>query len=113
MCKEELHWRPFPDENYVLDNKITDTNPRDRPLTNILFETSSLFERLRPWVRRDLFMSRTWIAKAEGRPVEKGGDDDFRINDKKHQMRGGGKPNGHGHGRAGGQKRASAQVVVD
>jgi len=74
MCKDELHWRPFPHENYELTAKVIQSNPRDRPLVNILFETGELFERLRPWVRRDLFNSRKWIAKTEGRPVENGID---------------------------------------
>jgi len=74
MCKDELHWRPYPDENYELTKEVIQSNPRDRPLVNILFETGELFERLRPWVRRDLFNSRRWIAKIEGRPVEDGID---------------------------------------
>ena len=74
ICKEELHWRPFPAKNFVLTDEIIATNPRDRPLVNILFETGELFERLRPWVKRDLHFSRIWIAKLEGRPVEIGID---------------------------------------
>lgn len=74
MCKEELHWRPFPADSYELTNEVITTNPRDRPLVNILYETQELFQRLRPWVKRDLYDSRRWIAKLEGRPVEKGLD---------------------------------------
>ncbi len=64
MCKEELHWRPFPligiDDggNYIyrpfLEKESIERNPRDRPLVNIIFETSQMREKLRPWVRRDL-----------------------------------------------------------
>jgi hypothetical protein len=73
MCKEELHWRPFPDEKYELTDEIIETNPRNRPLVNILFETKILFERLRPWVRRDLYKSRQWVAEKEGRAVNNRG----------------------------------------
>mmetsp|Transcript_10509 Transcript_10509/g.19618 ORF Transcript_10509/g.19618 Transcript_10509/m.19618 type:complete len:210 (-) Transcript_10509:124-753(-) len=74
MCKEELHWRPFPSDNYQLTDHVIQTNPRDRPLVNALFETEELFQRLRPWVKRDLHDSRIWIAKVEGRPIEAGLD---------------------------------------
>jgi RNA recognition motif-containing protein len=70
MCKEELHWRPFPCEMYELTDEIIETNPRSRPLVNILFETDILFERLRPWVKRDLAQSRRMIAKTDGRSFE-------------------------------------------
>lgn len=65
MCKEELHWRPFPHKCYNLTKEIIETNPRNRPIVNILFETSILSQRLRPWVRRDLGKSQNWIAKQE------------------------------------------------
>lgn len=83
LCKEELHWRPFPLENYELSNQIIATHPRDRPLVNILFETNELFQRLRPWVKRDLYDSRIWIARIEGRPVEQGIDRGRALNSKK------------------------------
>lgn len=83
MCKEDLHWRPFPTENYELTNQLIYTYPRDRPLVNILFETQELFERLRPWVRRDLYNSRIWISKLEGRPVEEGPDRGRTVNKRK------------------------------
>jgi hypothetical protein len=65
MCKEELHWRPFPSEEYVLTEEIVMTEPRDRPLVNILFDTNILRDRIRGWVLRDLSMSRAWIRKKE------------------------------------------------
>mmetsp|Transcript_16318 Transcript_16318/g.19936 ORF Transcript_16318/g.19936 Transcript_16318/m.19936 type:complete len:212 (-) Transcript_16318:281-916(-) len=59
MCKEELHWRPFPvSGEYALSEEIIGTNPRDRPILNILFETSHMRDRLRPWVHRDLMLSK-------------------------------------------------------
>ena len=87
MCKDELHWRPYPHENYELTEEVIKSNPRDRPLVNILFETGELFERLRPWVRRDLFGSRKWIAKIEGRPVEEGSDRGLRLMKKQQSER--------------------------
>lgn len=65
MCKEELHWRPFPSEEYVLTEEIVMTEPRDRPLVNILFDTTVLRERIRGWVLRDMILSRTWIRDKE------------------------------------------------
>ena len=71
MCKEELHWRPYPDEKFELNEDIINTNPRDRPLVNILFQTNILDKQLRPWVRRDLDQSRYWIADKEGTAVKR------------------------------------------
>ena len=65
MCREELHWRPFPSEEYVLTEDIVMTEPRDRPLVNILFDNTVLRDRIRNWVRRDLSMSRAWIRQKE------------------------------------------------
>lgn len=95
MCKNELHWRPFPHENYCLTDEIIKMYPRDRPLINILYETEHLFLRLRPWVRRDLFDSRIWIADIEGKPVEEGEDKGLQIS-RKQEM----KNRQHGHKRS-------------
>ena len=94
MCKNELHWRPFPHSNYCLTDDIIKMYPRDRPLINILYETEHLFLRLRPWVRRDLYDSRIWIADIEGKPVEKGEDKGLQIS-RKQDM----KNRQHGHKR--------------
>merc|ERR1712154_129871 len=73
MCKEEMHWRPFPlagvdeDGNNIyrpfLEKETLERNPRDRPILNILFETTAMHENLRPWVKRDLVQSKSWINK--------------------------------------------------
>ena len=47
-----------------------------------MYETEHLFLRLRPWVRRDLYESRIWIADIEGKPVEKGEDKGLQISRK-------------------------------
>mmetsp|Transcript_21936 Transcript_21936/g.32845 ORF Transcript_21936/g.32845 Transcript_21936/m.32845 type:complete len:229 (+) Transcript_21936:57-743(+) len=69
MCKEELHWRPFPllgvDEgggDYIhrpfLERDTVDRSPRDRPIVNILFETTFMRSALRPWIKLDLTKSK-------------------------------------------------------
>uniref|UniRef100_A0A7S3Q5Y1 Uncharacterized protein n=1 Tax=Chaetoceros debilis TaxID=122233 RepID=A0A7S3Q5Y1_9STRA len=71
MCREELHWRPFPSEEYVLTEDIVMTEPRDRPLVNILFDNTVLRDRIRGWVCRDLSMSRAWIRQKEKKRATK------------------------------------------
>lgn len=71
MCKEELHWRPFPVDRYQLGQEIISTNAKNRPLVNILFQTFVLKKNLRPWVIRDLDLSAKWI---ENRKREEGQD---------------------------------------
>jgi RNA recognition motif-containing protein len=71
MCKEELHWRPFPIEGLdeegneiyrqFVDRDIVVRNPRDRPIVNILFETNHMRAKLRPWVKRNLVKSKEII----------------------------------------------------
>ena len=71
MCKEDLHWRPFPilgfDEEDkaifrpFLEEDMIETNPRDRPIVNILFETKHMRDKLRNWVKRDLKRSRELV----------------------------------------------------
>ena len=71
MCKEDLHWRPFPilgfdkEEKAIyrpfLEEDMVAINPRDRPIVNILFETKHMRDKLRNWVKRDLFRSRKLV----------------------------------------------------
>ena len=73
MAKEQLHWRPFPiigvNENQqdvlrpLVDKDVIAQNPRDRPILNILFETSDLRMKLRPWVQQNLERSPDQISK--------------------------------------------------
>lgn len=75
MCKEELHWRPFPIEGLdeegneiyrqFVDRDIVVRNPRDRPIVNILFETNHMRAKLRPWVKRNLVKSKEMIKEWE------------------------------------------------
>ncbi len=75
MCKEELHWRPFPIEGLdeegneiyrqFVDRDIVVRNPRDRPIVNILFETNHMRAKLRPWVKRNLVKSKEIIKEWE------------------------------------------------
>ena len=109
ICKEELHWRPFPimniikddeydeydDENNnnnvlhrpLLDKNIIKCHPRDRPLVNILFETNHMRNKLRAWVKRDLVKSKHLIRKwgypyvRRSSDVEDGSDDNVVDDD--------------------------------
>jgi hypothetical protein len=56
--KEELHWRPFPDGTFKVTEEVLNTQPTDRPLLNVLYETERLREKLRPWVVKDLAQSK-------------------------------------------------------
>ncbi len=76
MVKDQLHWRPFPimgvddDQNDIVrplvDENIVSMHPRDRPILNILFETSHMKSKLRHWVQNNLLKSPGLIRKWEG-----------------------------------------------
>ena len=76
MCKEELHWRPFPivgvdasgKEKFrpMLEQDCLMKDPRNRPITNIIFESHHMRNKLRNWVKRDLFYSKKNLSRKSG-----------------------------------------------